>query len=58
MIKKCGDKRIEDSVIKVKKNYWIQILGDIKYNVRIRHPFLIPLLTVVMGQPFFYSLLL
>jgi len=53
-----GDEGIEDSVIKVKKNYWIQMLGDIKYDLQIRHPFLIPLLTVVMGQPFFYFLLL
>jgi hypothetical protein len=51
------DGRIEDSVVKVKKNWWIEITGDIKYDLLIRHPFFIPLLTVVMGQSFFYFLL-
>jgi Icc protein len=51
------DQNIEDSVVKVKKNWWIEIVGDMKYDVLIRHPFFIPLLTVVMGQSFFYFLL-
>ena len=51
------DERIEDSVIKASKNRWIEITGDIKYDLLIRHPFFIPLLTVVMGQSFFYFLI-
>jgi len=53
-----SEEGIEDSVIRAKKNRLIEITGDIKYDLQIRHPFLIPLLTVVMGQSFFYFLLL
>jgi hypothetical protein len=42
------DKKIEDSVIKVKNDGWLQLKGDIQYELRVRNPFLLPL-TVVMG---------
>jgi Icc-related predicted phosphoesterase len=51
-----GDEGIEDSVIKIKKNRWLQLKEDIKYDMQIRRPFLLPYLTVVMGQSFFYFL--
>ena len=51
-----GDEGIEDSVIKIKKNRWIEIIGDIKYVFQVRHPYLIPYLTMVMGQSFLYFL--
>jgi predicted phosphodiesterase len=49
---------LKDSVVKVDNDWWLELMGDIKYDVRVRRPFLIPLLTVVLGQSFFYFLAL
>ena len=49
---------IEDSVVTVKNKWWSQLKGDIRYELRVRSPFLFPLITVVMGQSFFYCLTL
>lgn len=49
-----GEEGIEDSVIKVKKNRWIELTGDIQYNLRVKHPFFLPFLTVVMGQSYLF----
>jgi Icc protein len=46
---------ITDSVVAVKHDWWLQLKGDIQYELRVRSPFLLPL-TVVMGQPFLYLL--
>jgi Icc protein len=43
----------KDSVVKVEKDWWLQLKGDIQYELRVRMPFFLPLF-VVMGQPFFY----
>ena len=45
---------IEDSVIKVQKDWRLEITGDIKYELRVRKPFLLSFLTVAMGQSFLY----
>jgi len=44
---------LKDSVVKVENNWWLQLKGDIRYELRVRMPFFLPL-TVVMGQPFLY----
>jgi predicted phosphodiesterase len=44
---------IKDSVVAVKHDWWLQLRGDIQYELGVRSPFLLPL-TVVMGQPFLY----
>ncbi|MCJ7545387.1 MAG: hypothetical protein MUP30_00980, partial [Deltaproteobacteria bacterium] len=44
---------LKDSVVKVENNWWLQLKGDIRYGLRVRMPFFLPL-TVVMGQPFLY----
>lgn len=46
---------LTDSVIKVKKDWWLQLKGDIQYELRVRSPFLLPF-TVVLGQSFFFFL--
>jgi Icc protein len=45
--------RLKDSVIKVGDDWWLQLKGNIQYELRVRMSFLLPL-TVVLGQPFFY----
>jgi 3',5'-cyclic AMP phosphodiesterase CpdA len=47
---------LKDSVIQVKSDWWLQIKGDIQYELRVRNPFLLPLLTVVLGQSYLYVL--
>ena len=42
---------IVDSVIKVKKNWWLELTGDIKYHVHIMRSLLRPIHTVVRGNP-------
>ncbi len=44
---------LKDSVIKVEDDWWLQLKGNIQYELRVRMPFLLPLVAV-MGQPFFY----
>jgi 3',5'-cyclic AMP phosphodiesterase CpdA len=44
---------LKDSVVKVEDDWWLQLKGNIQYELRVRMPFFLPL-TVVMGQPFFY----
>ena len=44
---------LKDSVIKVEEDWWLQLKGNIQYELRVRMPFFLPL-TVVLGQPFFY----
>jgi Icc protein len=44
---------LKDSVVKVEDNWWLQLKGNIQYELRVRMPFFLPF-TVVMGQPFFY----
>jgi Icc protein len=44
---------LKDSVIKVEDDWWLQLKGNIQYELRVRMPFFLPF-TVVMGQPFFY----
>jgi len=46
---------LTDSMIQVKNDWWLQLQGDIRYELRVRNPFLLPL-TAVMGQPFLYLL--
>jgi Icc protein len=50
--------KIKDSVVTAENNWWLRLKGDIRYELRVRNPFLFPLLTVVMGQSFFYCLTL
>jgi 3',5'-cyclic AMP phosphodiesterase CpdA len=45
--------RLHDSVVKVEDDWWLQLQGDIRYELRVRMPFLLPL-TAVMGQSFLY----
>ncbi len=45
--------KITDSMIEVKNNWWLQLQGDVQYELRVRSPFLLPL-TAVMGQSFLY----
>jgi Icc protein len=47
---------LKDSVIRVERNRWLQLKGDISYELRVRSPFLLPLLTVVLGQSYLYDL--
>ena len=47
---------IKDSVVTVENKWWLQLQGDIQYELRVRSPFLLPFLTVVMGQSFLYFL--
>ena len=49
---------IKDSVVTVENKWWQQLKGDMQYELRVRSPFLLPILTVVMGQSFFYFLTL
>ena len=49
---------IQDSVVTVENKWWLQLQGDIQYELRVKNPFLLPLCTVVLGQSFFYSLAL
>jgi 3',5'-cyclic AMP phosphodiesterase CpdA len=49
--------KLTDSVIKVKNDWWLQLKGDIQYELRVRSPFIFPL-TVVLGQSFLYLLAL
>jgi len=51
-------KGIKDSVVTVENKWWQQLKGAIRYELCVRTPFLLPLLTVVMGQSFFYFLTL
>jgi 3',5'-cyclic AMP phosphodiesterase CpdA len=51
-------RELKDSVIKVEKDWWIQLKGDIQYELRVRSPFLLPFLTVVLGQSSLYFLAL
>jgi Icc protein len=44
---------LKDAVIKVEDDWWLQLKGNIQYELRVRMPFFLPLF-VVMGQPFFY----
>jgi Icc protein len=44
---------LKDAVIKVEDDWWLQLKGNIQYELRVRMSFFLPL-TVVMGQPFFY----
>jgi 3',5'-cyclic AMP phosphodiesterase CpdA len=44
---------VTDSMIQVKNDWWLQLKGNIQYELRVRMPFFLPL-TVLMGQPFFY----
>jgi 3',5'-cyclic AMP phosphodiesterase CpdA len=44
---------LKDSVVKVEDDWWLQLKGDIRYELRVRMPFLLSL-TVLLGQPFFY----
>jgi Icc protein len=48
--------KITDSMIQVKNNWWLQLKGDIQYELRVRSPFLLPLLTVVLGQSYLYNI--
>lgn len=45
---------IKDSVVTVENKWWLKLKGDLQYELRVRSPFLFPLVTVVMGQSFFY----
>ena len=47
---------LKDSVIAVDNNWRLEFVGDVKYELRVRHPFLLPLLAVVLGQSSLYSL--
>jgi Icc protein len=49
---------IKDSVVTVENKWWLQLKGDIQYELRVRSPFLLPLFTVVLGHSFFYGLAL
>jgi len=49
---------IKDSVVTVENKWWLQLQGDMQYELRVRSPFLLPLFTVVLGQSFFYVLTL
>jgi Icc protein len=51
-------KEIKDSVVTVENKWWLQLKGDMQYELRVRSPFLLPLLTVVMGQSYLYFLAL
>jgi len=55
---KVNKKGIKDSVVTVENKWWQQLKGAIRYELCVRTPFLLPLLTVVMGQSFFYFLTL
>ena len=48
--------KITDSMIQVKNNWWLQLKGDIRYELRVRSPFLLPLFTVGLGQSYVYDL--
>jgi Icc protein len=47
---------LKDSVIAADNNWQLEFVGDLKYELRVRHPFLLPLLAVVLGQSALYSL--
>ena len=49
---------IKDSVVTVENKWWLQLKGDLQYELRVRTPFLLPLFTVVLGHSFFYGLAL
>jgi Icc protein len=49
-------RELKDSVIKVEKDWWLQLKGDIQYELCARSPFLLPFLTVVLGQSSLYFL--
>ena len=48
--------KLKDSVITVDNNWRLELIGDIQYELRVRRPFLFPLLTVVLGQSYLYDL--
>jgi Icc protein len=41
-------KEMKYSVIEVENDWWLQLKSDIQYELRVRNPFLFPLLTVVL----------
>jgi UDP-2,3-diacylglucosamine pyrophosphatase LpxH len=45
--------RVTDSLVKVKNERWLQLKGDVRYELRVRSSFLLPL-TAVTGQSFLY----
>jgi Icc protein len=49
---------IKDSVVTVENKWWLELKGDLQYELRVRNAFLLPILTVVMGQSSFYFLTL
>ncbi len=49
-------KDLKDSVVTAENNWRLQFIGDIKYELRVRSPFLLPLFTVVLGQSYLYGL--
>lgn len=49
---------IKDSVVTAEDKWWPRLKGDIHYELCARTPFLLPLFTVVLGQSFFYGLVL
>jgi Icc protein len=46
---------LKDSVVKVENNWWLELKGDIQYELSVRMSFFLPL-TALMGQPFLYLL--
>jgi hypothetical protein len=50
---RCRGTGSKTTVVKVEDDWWLQLKGNIQYELRVRMPFLLPL-TVLMGQPFFY----
>jgi predicted phosphodiesterase len=50
--------KIKASLIEVEDNLWLQAIGEVKYQWRVRTPFLLPVLTVVLGQSFLYFLVI
>jgi Icc protein len=49
---------IKDSVIAVDNNWRLELIGDKQYELYVRSPFLLPLITVVLGQSSLYDLTL
>jgi 3',5'-cyclic AMP phosphodiesterase CpdA len=49
---------LKDSVIKVEKDWWPQLKGNIEYELCVRSPYLLPFLTLVLGQSSLYLFVL